>query len=195
VHPDRDGNDETWAAFDAALRSVARPGPDPSLRNRCLPETFDVRDANEARETSTLETLPSKLRVLVVDDEPNIRRLLQFHLARAGYEVETATDGLEALEQVRLRRPDILILDVMMPGPDGFRVLEALKDDPRTADIQVLMLSAKSRDDDIRHGWQSGNDFYMTKPFNPEELRTVVDRIAAVLGTPENPPPQRRWSK
>jgi DNA-binding response OmpR family regulator len=83
----------------------------------------------------------------------------------------------------------------MMPELDGFQVLETLKGDPRTAEIPVLMLTARSTDDDIRDGWHRGNDFYLTKPFNPQELRTVIDRIVAVLGTPENPPPLRRWLK
>ena len=174
-----DPEEESWAAFDAALRSVERAGPDASLRERCLPR--------RAR--------PSIRRVLVVDDEPNIRRLVGFHLEQAGYEVLAAVNGREALERTRADRPDLIVLDVMMPELDGFQVLDALKGAPETVEIPVLMLTARSSDDDIRHGWHGGNDFYLTKPFNPRELLLVVERIAEVLGTPENPPPLRRWLK
>jgi two-component system alkaline phosphatase synthesis response regulator PhoP/two-component system response regulator VicR len=169
--------DETWAAFDAALRATPQPEPPSDLRERCLPGAARRR------------------RILVVDDEPNIRRLIELHLSGAGYQVLTACDGEEALAAVEGRRPDLIVLDVMMPGPDGFQVLETLKGDPETADIPVLMLTAKDGDDQIRHGWRTGADMYLTKPFNPEELRRVIDRMAAVLDTPENPPPLRRWPK
>jgi two-component system, OmpR family, alkaline phosphatase synthesis response regulator PhoP len=183
VHGKQDGDEEAWAAFDAALRDLESPGgePDPSLRNGCL----------AAIGSAGLRAC----RILAVDDEPNIRRLIQVHLSRAGYQVAAAGDGAEALAQVRSRPPDLIILDVMMPGLTGLQVLEALKDDPETAAIPVIMLTAKGDDDHIRQASRTGADVYMTKPFNPEELRTVVERMAAVLGTPENPPPLRRWLK
>lgn len=167
--------------LDAALRRLELPGPSPSLRARCLPP--DLPAAQRA------------FRVLVVDDEPNLRRLVEVQLARAGYEVETAENGAVALERVWSWRPDLVVLDVMMPGPSGFEVLARLKSDPQTADLLVVMLTARSGDDDIRHGWGEGADFYLGKPFNPEELRMVVDRLTALIGSPENPPPLRRWSK
>jgi two-component system, OmpR family, alkaline phosphatase synthesis response regulator PhoP len=118
-------------------------------------------------------------RILAVDDEKNIRRLVEVNLARAGYQVETACDGREALERVALRRPDMVVLDVMMPFIDGFEVLRRLKADPGTADIPVLMLTAKAQDADIMRGWTGGCDTYLTKPFNPAELLTFVQRIFA----------------
>src|SRR5262249_50282090 len=114
---------------------------------------------------------------------------------RAGYEVLTACDGLEALALVRAGRPDLIILDVMMPGPDGFAVLSALKEEPGTGEIPVIMLTARSGDDHIRRGLRTGADLYLPKPFDPDALRAIVDRFVAVLGTPENPPPLRRWLK
>ena len=173
-------NEAEWSEFDAALRKVAPPEPDPSLRDRCLPG---------------VAAPVSRCRVLVVDDEPNIRRLVRFHLEDAGHEVLTASDGWEAMELVRSRQPDLILLDVMMPGPDGFQVLEALKSEPDTAQIPVVMLTARATDDHIRKGWQTGNDWYVTKPFNPLELRALVNRFAEVKDLPGNPPPLRRWNK
>lgn len=201
MHPEREPDDERWAAFDAALRSVERHGPDSSLRERCLPgsKAEGGRRKDEDSEPDPLHPssliLPPSKRVLVVDDEPNIRRLIEVHLVRAGYEVLTARDGIEALQTVRAQRPDLIVLDVMMPGPDGFQVLATLKDDPETGEIPVIMLTARGQTDPMRHGLKLGAEFYMSKPFNPEELRLLVDRMAAVLGTPENPPPLRRWPK
>jgi two-component system, OmpR family, alkaline phosphatase synthesis response regulator PhoP len=205
VHP-RDPEEREWAAFDAALRKIERPGPNPSLRDRLLKDEGGRRKDEEAESASSfiLPPFPKGLRdslgasfrtVLVVDDEPNIRRLIEHHLTREGYGVLQAADGPEALAKVREERPDLIILDVIMPGPDGFRVLEALKGDPRTAEIPVIMLTALGGDDSIRRGWQTGNDCYLSKPFNPEELLQVVRRIADVLDTPDNPPPLRRWLK
>lgn len=173
--------EQNATAFDAALRSLDLPGPTAGLRSRCLPPA----EGTERR----------PYRVLVVDDEPNLRRLVEIHLTRAGYEVETATNGAEALESLRRRRPDLLVLDVMMPGLNGFEVLAEIKSEPETAEILVVMLTAQGTDDHIRHGWGTGADFYMVKPFNPEELRMVVDRLTAALASPDSPPPLRRWSK
>ena len=118
-----------------------------------------------------------KKKILVVDDEPHIVRLVEVNLQRAGYDVLTAMDGIEALEQVKANRPDMIVLDVMMPRMDGFTVLKHLKADPETKEIPVIMLTAKAQDADIFRGWQSGVDSYLTKPFNPMELLTFVKRI------------------
>lgn len=181
-------NEAGWETFDAALRGLEHPEPPLSLRERCLPPAASAPPAVPS-------AAKGARRILVVDDEPSIRRLIQVQLERAGYEVVVAVDGIEALETFHRLRPDLVVLDVMMPGPDGFRVLQILKDDPRTAAVPVVMLTARSGDDHVRQGWQEGVDFYMSKPFNPAELRTVVDRMVAVLDTPENPPPLRRWLK
>jgi len=124
-------------------------------------------------------------KILAVDDERHIVRLVEVNLARAGYQVVTAFDGREALEKVKSERPDLIVLDVMMPYMDGFEVLNVLKKDPETKDIPVIMLTAKAQDADVFRGWQSGVDTYLTKPFNPLELLTFVKRI---LQSREQPP-------
>lgn len=116
-------------------------------------------------------------KILVVDDERHIVRLVEVNLARAGYDVVTAYDGVEALEKVKAEEPDMIVLDVMMPRMDGFEVLKRLQADPDTQDIPVIMLTAKAQDADIFRGWSSGVSSYLTKPFNPRELLTFVERI------------------
>lgn len=116
-------------------------------------------------------------RILVVDDEEHIRFLVKTNLERGGYEVTTATNGREALESVAEQAPDLLVLDVMMPEMDGLEVLKNLKADPATSAIPVVMLTAKGQDSDVFHGWQSGADLYLTKPFHPRELIVFVKRI------------------
>jgi DNA-binding response OmpR family regulator len=116
-------------------------------------------------------------KILAVDDEPSIRRLVEVNLQRAGYAITTAPDGQEALNQIARERPDMVLLDVMMPRMDGFELLRRLKADPATAGIPVLMLTARAQDADVFRGLQSGADFYLTKPFNPQELLIWVQRV------------------
>lgn len=116
-------------------------------------------------------------KILVVDDEKHIVRLVQINLQKAGYEVTTAGNGREALESVDKEQPDLIVMDVMMPEMDGFAALQKLKEDPKTAEIPVIMLTAKAQDEDVFKGWKSGADLYLTKPFNPAELLTFVKRI------------------
>jgi two-component system alkaline phosphatase synthesis response regulator PhoP/two-component system response regulator VicR len=116
-------------------------------------------------------------KILVVDDERHIVRLIQVNLERAGHQVVAAFDGKEALKKVASENPDLLVLDVMMPFMDGFEVLKHLKSDAKTKDIPVVMLTAKAQDADVFRGWASGVDMYLTKPFNPMELLTVIKRI------------------
>jgi two-component system alkaline phosphatase synthesis response regulator PhoP/two-component system response regulator VicR len=115
--------------------------------------------------------------ILTVDDERSIVRLVQVNLERNGYRVETAFDGREALEKIAQSRPDMVVLDVMMPYMDGFEVLERLQRDPATRDLPVIMLTAKANDADVFHGYQGGAYCYITKPFSPQELLLIVKRI------------------
>jgi two-component system alkaline phosphatase synthesis response regulator PhoP/two-component system response regulator VicR len=116
-------------------------------------------------------------KILVVDDERHIVRLVEVNLTRAGYDVVTAYDGVEALEQFAKEKPDMLVLDVMMPRMDGFEVLKKLQSDPASKGVPIIMLTAKAQDADIFRGWSSGVSSYLTKPFNPRELLTFVERI------------------
>lgn len=116
-------------------------------------------------------------KILVVDDERHIVRLIQVNLERQGYNVVTAHDGKEALEKVASEKPDLVVLDVMMPYMDGFEVLRTLRRNPETAELPVIMLTAKAQDMDVFRGYQEGVDMYLTKPFNPQELLTFVRRI------------------
>ncbi len=121
--------------------------------------------------------MPRQKKILAVDDERHIVRLVQVNLERAGYQVLTAFDGKEALKKVESDKPDLIVLDVMMPHMDGFEVLKRLRATDSTKDIPVVMLTAKAQDADVFRGWASGVDCYLTKPFNPIELLTFVKRI------------------
>ena len=116
-------------------------------------------------------------KILAVDDEKHIVRLVQINLQKEGYDVVTASTGREALEQVERENPDLVIMDVMMPEMGGFEALQIMKADEKTAQIPIIMLTAKAQDADVFQGWKSGADLYLTKPFNPQELLTFVKRI------------------
>jgi len=125
-------------------------------------------------------------KILVVDDERHIVRLVEVNLTRAGYDVVSAYDGVEALEKVAEDIPDMIVLDVMMPRMDGFEVLKNLQADPKYKDIPVIMLTAKAQDADIFKGWQSGVSSYLTKPFNHKEHLVFVQRIFQSLDDPRS---------
>ena len=117
------------------------------------------------------------LKVLVCDDERHIVRLIQVNLERQGYNVVTAFDGKEGLEKIRAEKPNVVVLDVMMPYMDGFEVLKTIRREPETENLPVIMLTAKAQDKDVFEGYHYGADMYLTKPFNPMELVTFVKRI------------------
>ena len=116
-------------------------------------------------------------RVLAVDDEPNIVRLIQVNLERHGYQVETANNGAQALAKIRENRPDLVVSDVMMPEMDGFELLKNIRMDAELAELPVIMLTAKAQDRDVMQGYSTGADMYLTKPFNPAELLQFVKRV------------------
>lgn len=118
-------------------------------------------------------------KVLIADDEPNIVLSLEFLLESRGYEVRSVPDGAQALAAVRDFAPDLLVLDVMMPGLGGWEVCRTLRADAANASLKILMLSAKGRDVEVAKGLQLGADAYVTKPFSTREL---VERIGALLG-------------
>jgi len=124
-----------------------------------------------------------KKRILIVDDEPRMRRFVHMNLDLEGYEVMEAENGLKALERVREDLPDLVVLDVMMPDLDGFETLERIRE---TSSVPVIMLTVKSDEDDRIRGLDLGADDYVTKPFSPRELSS---RIRAVLRRVESTKP------
>ena len=121
----------------------------------------------------------SKGKVLVVDDEIYIVHILDFSLGMEGYEVITALDGEQALERLESDKPDMIVLDIMMPKLDGYEVCRSIKSNPATRHIPVILLSAKGRNVDQKMGFDVGADDYITKPFSPRKL---VERINQLLG-------------
>ena len=117
-------------------------------------------------------------RVLVIDDEPAIHRLVQIILEQEGFQVEGMEERAEARRSVKLGKPDVIILDLMMPEVDGFEILRMLKGDEETRDIPVIVLTVRNMEEDIRKAKSLGADIYMTKPFQPSEL---VDAVHAAL--------------
>ena len=126
------------------------------------------------------------VKILVCDDERHIVRLIQVNLERQGYQVTTAFDGKEGLEKIRSEKPDLVVLDVMMPYMDGFEVLKTIRREPETESLPVIMLTAKAQDKDVFEGYHYGADMYLTKPFNPMELVTFVKRITQAGGADSN---------
>ena len=118
-------------------------------------------------------------RVLIADDEPNIVTSLEFLMEQAGMEVRVARDGQEAIDLAESFRPDLVLLDVMMPVLNGYEVCQRLKSDPKLRHVRVLILSAKGRDVEVAKGRELGADGYITKPFSTREL---VSKVRALLG-------------
>ncbi len=129
-------------------------------------------------------------RVLVVDDEPDVLLLCRVNLEFEGYEVSTAPDGEAGLAACRELRPDVVLLDVMMPKMDGWQVLEAIKGDEELKHIPVVMLTAKVQDEDQIRGWSAGAAEYITKPFSPLSLSQVIGDVIA--NDPEEEAQRRR---
>jgi DNA-binding response OmpR family regulator len=123
-----------------------------------------------------------KRRVLIVDDEPNIVLSLEFLLRQQGYEVHVARDGEEALAAAEDWRPDLMVLDVMLPGLDGFEVCRRLRERPENASLKILLLTARGREVERVRGMEEGADAYVRKPFSTRQLMITV---AELLGRPE----------
>jgi CheY-like chemotaxis protein len=117
------------------------------------------------------------LRVLVVEDDDVIRQLITVNLELEGFVVVPAVDGQDAIEKVADARPDVITLDVMMPRLDGWATAERLREDPATANIKIVLLSARAQEADLQRGERIGVDAYLTKPFDPDELIDVVRRL------------------
>ena len=117
-------------------------------------------------------------RALIVEDEPNIVESLTFLLCRAGFEVSVETDGQKALTALLEKLPDVLVLDVMLPGLDGFSILRRIRDHSSTQSLPVVVLSAKGQREDQKTAIESGADQFITKPFSNEAIVTAVKQLA-----------------
>lgn len=120
----------------------------------------------------------AKERILVIEDEPDIGELIQYNLAREGYRISMETDGEDGYDRVLSESPDLIVLDLMLPGTDGIELCRRLKQDPVTRPIPIIMVTAKSEESDVILGLGVGADDYVPKPFSPREL---VARVRAVL--------------
>ena len=125
-------------------------------------------------ETNAVQSVP---KIMVVEDDPHVLRQIAFALEHEGYSVTTATAGDDALRQLMRERPDLLITDVMMPGLDGYDLVDQLRRDESLCDLPVIMVTARTADEDISKGFSSGTDIYIEKPFKPAELVAFVRRF------------------
>lgn len=130
--------------------------------------------------------------VLVVDDEPDISALLAYHLARESYRVRTASSGLEALQAIAAEPPDLIVLDLMLPGMSGLELLAEIRNRPELEHVAVILLTARREEQDRVAGLSLGADDYVAKPFSPQE---IVLRVGAVLRRLRQPPPLSRGGK
>jgi DNA-binding response OmpR family regulator len=121
--------------------------------------------------------MPAVAKILAVDDESELTDLMHYHLVRAGHAVTTAANGWEAIHAVRSNRPDIILLDLMLPDLDGFGVCEILRRDPATATIPIIIVSAWASTDSRNLGLELGALDYITKPFSPAELVARVNHL------------------
>ncbi len=120
-------------------------------------------------------------KIVLAEDEPQIARLIEFKLKKEGYDVTWKENGEEALKAIKADKPDLILLDIMMPVMDGYEVLRRLKEDENLGDIPVIMLTARAQEKDVVKGIDLGAEDYITKPFHPAELLARVKRI---LGKP-----------
>jgi CheY-like chemotaxis protein len=125
--------------------------------------------------------------VLVVDDDEVIRQLIAVNLQLEGFDVVTAVDGRECLDKVAKVAPDVITLDVMMPRLDGWVTATQLRRNPETANIKVVLITARAQEDDRDRGRQIGVDAYLTKPFDPAEMIRVVRELAGASGGADDP--------
>jgi two-component system, OmpR family, alkaline phosphatase synthesis response regulator PhoP len=125
-----------------------------------------------------------KYKIVMAEDEPDIGRLTMFKLKRAGYEVIWEKDGAAALDRINTEKPDLVVLDIMMPVMDGYEVLEAIRENSALHDLPVLLLTAKAQQADVAKGIELGATDYMRKPFQPNKL---VERVAQMLEKKKGP--------
>ena len=118
-------------------------------------------------------------RILVADDDVDIRELVEFKLSTMGHDITAVGDGAAAVEACRAEKPDLAVLDVMMPGVSGLDAIREIRSDPNLADLPVILLTARAQESDVETGFDSGADDYITKPFSPRELASRVEALLA----------------
>lgn len=124
--------------------------------------------------------MPERKKILAVDDDKLIVMVIRVNLEFEGYEVVEAYDGVQALEMIESEKPDLVVLDIMMPEMNGWDVLSRIRGNPQTENLPVVMLTALAQDRDIEEATLRGADVYLTKPFEPEELVLTVKRMLAM---------------
>ena len=149
-----------------------------------MPPTSPQVQGGSSRRTMEPAPAMAEERILLIEDDSDIAELVQYNLEREGYRVHVSGDGELGLKQALQLRPDMIVLDLMLPGLDGLTVCRRLKASPQTQDVPILMLSAKGEESDVVIGLEMGADDYVAKPFSPKEL---VARIRAVLRRPRAP--------
>jgi two-component system, OmpR family, response regulator MtrA len=120
--------------------------------------------------------------IVVADDDIDIRELVEFKLSTMGHEIVAVGDGGAALEACRARKPDLAVLDVMMPGVSGLDAIRMIRADPELLDLPVILLTARAQESDVETGFDSGADDYITKPFSPRELASRVEALLSRAG-------------
>ena len=118
-------------------------------------------------------------RIVVADDDVDIRELVEFKLSTMGHDVVTVGDGAAAIEACRAQKPDLAVLDVMMPGMSGLEAIRVMRADESLVDIPVILLTARAQESDVETGFDSGADDYVTKPFSPKDLASRVEALLA----------------
>jgi two-component system response regulator MtrA len=118
-------------------------------------------------------------RIVVADDDVDIRELVEFKLTTMGHDIVAVGDGAAAIEACRAQRPDLCVLDVMMPGVSGLDAIRMIRADPDLLDLPVILLTARAQESDVNTGFDSGADDYITKPFSPRELAARVETLLA----------------
>ena len=126
-----------------------------------------------------MKTLQNQTKILLVDDEPNILVAIEFLFTKEGYQIQKAFDGQQAIEKVESFHPNIIILDVMMPGLDGFEVARRVRHMDGNDDIKIIFLTAKGTTQDKMKGYSTGGEYYLIKPFDNDELVNLVKELVA----------------
>ncbi len=127
-----------------------------------------------------------KKKILVIEDDPSALRFIEYTLEQEGYQVLTATDGLAGIRKAQNEEPDLIVLDIMLPGIDGFEICHRLRAEPQTAQLPILMLSAKAQEIDRATGLKVGADDYLTKPADPSE---IISRVRTLLAQTKHTSP------